>query len=77
MLAIGALAEDKPYAGGEISTKENFMYGRFTAMMKPSKAKGTWTAFYLYGLDFTEDPNNLDRYFMEEWSSISYIPAEE
>ena len=36
MLAIGALANDKPYAGGEISTKETFKYGRFTAYMKPS-----------------------------------------
>ena len=70
MLAIGALAEVKPYSGAEISTKENFLYGRFVANILPSSAKGTWTSFYLMGYDFTSDLDTI----MDDWSAINYVP---
>ena len=70
MLTVGALAEVKRYSGGEISTKENFLYGRFVANVLPSSQKGTWTSFYLMGYDFSD---SLDAIW-DEWSAIHYVP---
>jgi beta-glucanase (GH16 family) len=48
MLAIGACAdwrhpETQPYTGGDLHSKDTFLYGRFVASMKSSQAKGTHT----------------------------------
>jgi beta-glucanase (GH16 family) len=52
LLAIGAYAGDyanqphpshQPYTGGDLHSKDTFLYGRFVAMMKSSQAKGTHT----------------------------------
>ncbi len=45
----------KQYSSGSIATKKvpgaSFLYGRFEAVMKPAKASGVLTAFFLYRFD--------------------------
>jgi len=80
MLAVGAVASaQKPYIGGEIHSKETFKYGRFSATVRNSKAKGTGSSFYLYSLH--NDENNHyyanNRSIWDEWIGIHYFPGDD
>ncbi len=57
---ISFLVEKRPqggkqYSSGSIATKknpcDNFLYGRFETVLKPAKASGVLTAFFLYRFD--------------------------
>jgi len=72
MLALGALAYDTPYLGGELHSKETFKYGKFVTYMKSSEAKGTGSSFYLYAI-----PEQVNHEIWEEWNSINVIPSHE
>ena len=70
MLAIGAYAA--PYSGGQLHSKDTFMYGRFVASMKGGNWSGvsgpfTSSAFYLLGLD---DINQYQSYDMNNINGI-------
>ncbi len=53
--ALDSAANDKGLASGSIATKDvdeaKFTYGRFEVVLKPAKASGVITAFFLYRFD--------------------------
>ena len=61
MLAIvGTAMAD--FRSGAVSSRENFLYGKFVARMKAPNKKGTVSSFFTYkdGADLLENWNELD-----------------
>ena len=74
---------DRAYTAGNIATKDlpeaKFLYGRFEAVLKPAKASGVLTAFFLYRFDPWQE---IDAEFVGEDTSrmllnVFYNPGDE
>ena len=51
VLKAAATQGGAPYGGGELYTKESFLYGRFEVRMKSAEGSGIVSSFFLYNVD--------------------------
>jgi hypothetical protein len=64
-------AQEKPYLGAEIRTKETFLYGKFEVRMKPAQASGIINGFFTFydEPDFAVKWNELDIEILGRYSN--------
>ena len=48
LIAIASLGISQQYFGGELRTKESFLYGRFEARFKSAQGDGLVSSFFTY-----------------------------
>ncbi len=47
-----------PYTAGEMQSRENYLYGRYEAIMQPARGSGLVTAFFTYTGPWFGDPHD-------------------
>ena len=58
VLAIKSILGEARYGGGEVYTKESFLYGRFEVRMKSAEGGGIVSSFFLYNICADESEVN-------------------
>ena len=73
LIAIASLGISQQYFGGELRTKESFLYGRFEARFKSAQGDGLVSSFFTYQDELINGShiwNEIDIEVLGRWENI-------